>query len=51
MLVSYYVPEEIYEDALILVILDNVQPGTWSFKFRGLKEIEGRYDIWLPPRG
>ncbi|MGU8346079.1 S8 family peptidase [Clostridium perfringens] len=50
-LVSYYVPEEIYEDSLILVILDNVQAGTWSFKFRGLKEIEGRYDIWLPPRG
>lgn len=50
-LISYYIPEEIYEDSLIVVILDNVQPGTWSFKFRGLKEIEGRYDIWLPPRG
>lgn len=50
-LVSYYIPEELYEDALILIILDNVQPGTWNFKFRGLKEIEGRYNIWLPARG
>lgn len=50
-LISYYIPEEIYEDSLIVVILDNVQPGTWSFRFRGLKEIEGRYDIWLPARG
>ena len=50
-LVSYYVPEEIYEDSLILIILDNVQAGTWSFKFRGLNNIEGRYDIWLPPKG
>lgn len=50
-LISYYIPEEIYEDSLIVVILDNVQPGTWSFKFRSLKDIDGRYDIWLPPRG
>ncbi|HHD2752677.1 TPA: S8 family peptidase [Clostridium perfringens] len=50
-LISYYIPEELYEDALILIILDNVQPGTWIFKFRGLKEIEGKYNIWLPARG
>lgn len=50
-IVSYYLPEEIYEDALVVVALDNVQPGTWTFKFKGLKDINGRYNIWMPSRG
>lgn len=50
-IVSYYLPDEIYEDALISVSLDNVQPGTWTFKFKGLKDIDGKYNIWMPSRG
>lgn len=50
MTVRYYNPEHFTGHEGIYVEFNNIKPGIWRFDLRGEYIIDGRYDIWLPPK-
>ena len=50
MTVSYYSPEHFTGHQVIIVLFDNIKPGIWRFELIGEYIINGRFDIWLPPK-
>jgi subtilisin family serine protease len=51
MLVSYYNPEHYTGHEVISIKFTNIKPGIWTFTLIGDYVINGRYDIWLSPKG
>ncbi len=50
MLVKYYNPEHFTGHEVISIEFTNIKPGIWSLNLIGDYIINGRYDIWLPPK-
>lgn len=51
MVVRYYQPENFTGHELINIVFNNIKPGIWSFNLIGEYITDGRYDIWLSPKG
>jgi subtilisin family serine protease len=50
MIVRYYNPEHFTGHEVISIEFNNIKPGIWSLNLIGNYIIDGRYDIWLPPK-
>ena len=50
MTVRYYNPEHFTGHEVISITFNDIKPGIWSFNLIGKYIIDGRYDIWLPPK-
>ena len=50
MTVRYYNPEHFTGHEVINITFEDIKPGIWSFNIIGHYIIDGRYDIWLPPK-
>lgn len=48
--VIYYNPDHFTGHEVINIIFNNIKPGIWKFQLRGDYIINGRYDMWLPPK-
>lgn len=51
MVIRYYQPENFTGHELINIVFNNIKPGIWSFNLIGEYITDGRYDIWLSPKG
>jgi subtilisin family serine protease len=51
MVIQYYQPENFTGHELINIVFNNIKPGIWSFNLIGEYITDGRYDIWLSPKG
>lgn len=51
MVISYYQPENFTGHELINIVFRDIKPGIWSFNLIGDYITDGRYDIWLSPKG
>lgn len=51
MVIQYYQPENFTGHELINIVFNNIKPGIWSFNLIGNYITDGRYDIWLSPKG
>lgn len=49
--VSYFIPEGISGDELILVYFKNLQPGTWKLRLTANVITDGVFNAWLPVKG
>lgn len=50
MVVRYYNPERFTGNEVISITFQNIKPGIWSFNLIGKFIVDGKYDIWLPPK-
>ena len=50
MKVRYYSPEHFTGNEVIEVLFNDIKPGIWRFELVGEYIINGRFDIWLPPK-
>ena len=48
--VSFRTPDNFTGHQVIEVNFSNIKPGLWKLQLIGEYVIEGRYDIWLPPK-
>lgn len=51
MVIRYYQPENFTGHELINIEFNNIKQGIWSFNLIGEYITDGRYDIWLSPKG
>ncbi|WP_238915230.1 S8 family peptidase [Clostridium sp. YIM B02555] len=51
MIVRYYNPEHFTGHEVIFIEFSNIKPGIWRFSLIGNYITNGRYDIWLSPKG
>ena len=48
--VIYYNPEHFTGHEVINITFNNIKLGIWKFQLRGDYIINGRFDMWLPPK-
>lgn len=48
--VNHFIPEHFTGHQAIEVGFRNLVPGIWRIQLRGEYIVDGRYDIWLPPK-
>lgn len=48
--VYHFIPENFTGNQSIIIYLANLTPGIWKIQLRGDYIVDGRYDIWLPPK-
>ncbi|WP_297421639.1 S8 family peptidase [Clostridium sp.] len=50
MVVRFYSPEHFTGHQVISLDFTDIKPGIWSFNLIGEYVINGKYDVWLPPK-
>lgn len=50
LIVRFYSPEHFTGHQVISLEFTNIKPGIWSINLIGEYIIDGRYDVWLPPK-
>ncbi|MBD7912375.1 MULTISPECIES: S8 family peptidase [Clostridium] len=48
--IRYLTPEHFTGHEMIQVDFKNIKPGIWKFQITGEYIVNGRFDIWLPPK-
>ncbi|MDB2106389.1 S8 family peptidase [Clostridium paraputrificum] len=48
--VYHFVPERFTGHQLVIIYFNSVKAGLWKLQFKGEYVIDGRIDIWLPPK-
>ncbi|AYE33621.1 S8 family peptidase [Clostridium septicum] len=49
--VTYYLPDELSGDELIVIDMSYLRPGTWKLRLFGDYVLDGTYNSWLLPKG
>lgn len=49
--VTYFLPDELSGDELIVIDMSYLQPGTWKLRLFGDYILDGTYNAWLLPKG
>lgn len=49
--VTYFLPDELSGDELIVIDMSYLRPGTWKLRLFGDYVLDGTYNAWLLPKG